>query len=216
MGRDLPLIHELGSKALAYGYGEPRITVGRDAQVSDYAIFVVKDDEPISIGERTIIRAGCTVYYGTVLEEDVRLGHDVFIRERCRVGAGTTIGTKSLLEWSTRVGKNCLVEGNVFLSEGTVVGDDTFIGPMVRTTSDNYMERGSPAYMVEHGKRVALTPVRIGNRVKIGAGVTILPDIKVGDHSVIGAGCVVTEDVSPYSMILAKGVKGEYLRNILD
>lgn len=38
-------------------------------------------------------------------------------------------------------------------------------------------------------------PVRIGNRVRIGAGAIILPGVTIGDDTVIGAGSVVTKDI---------------------
>ena len=38
-------------------------------------------------------------------------------------------------------------------------------------------------------------PIAIGNRVWIGANVTILPGVTIGDEAVIGAGSVVTKDI---------------------
>ena len=46
----------------------------------------------------------------------------------------------------------------------------------------------------EKGYEWAL-PVKIGDKVWIGGGVTILPGVTIGDNSVIGAGSVVTKDI---------------------
>ncbi len=40
-------------------------------------------------------------------------------------------------------------------------------------------------------------PIRIGNRVWLGAGVIVLPGVRIGDDTTIGAGSVVTRDIPP-------------------
>ena len=53
----------------------------------------------------------------------------------------------------------------------------------------------------EKGYEWAL-PVKIGNKVWIGGGVTILPGVTIGDNTVIAAGSVVTQDV-PANVVAA-------------
>jgi len=50
-------------------------------------------------------------------------------------------------------------------------------------------------------------PVKIGNDVFIGAGVTILPGVTIGDKAVIGAGSVVTKDVAPETVVAGNPAK---------
>ena len=40
-------------------------------------------------------------------------------------------------------------------------------------------------------------PVRIGNKVWLGARVTICPGVTIGEGAIVGAGAVVTKDVPP-------------------
>ena len=42
-------------------------------------------------------------------------------------------------------------------------------------------------------------PIRIGNNVWIGCGVTVIGGVTIGNDVVIGAGSVVTRDIPPYS-----------------
>ena len=55
-------------------------------------------------------------------------------------------------------------------------------------------------------------PVKIGNRVWIGANVTILPGVTIGDGAIIGAGAVVTKDISPETT--AAGIPAKEINRI--
>jgi maltose O-acetyltransferase len=72
------------------------------------------------------------------------------------------------------------------------IGDNVMCGPKVQllaaTHSLDPEERNFSG--TELGK-----PITIGNRVWIGAGVTVCPGVTIGDEAVIGAGSVVTRDV---------------------
>jgi acetyltransferase-like isoleucine patch superfamily enzyme len=56
-------------------------------------------------------------------------------------------------------------------------------------------------------------PIRIGNDVWIGYGVTILKGVTVGDSAIVGAGPIVTEDVPLYSIVA--GVPARIIRKRL-
>jgi len=55
-------------------------------------------------------------------------------------------------------------------------------------------------------------PVRIGNRVWLGAGVLVLPGVTIGDDTTIGAGSVVTRDIPP--RVVAVGNPCRVLRSL--
>lgn len=50
-------------------------------------------------------------------------------------------------------------------------------------------------------------PVRIGNRVWLCSGCTIMPGVTIGEGSVVGANAVVTRDVPPRSLVVGSPAK---------
>lgn len=128
------------------------------------------------------------------------------------------------------VGENCYIEppfhanwgcnmhvGKNFYSNFnlTVVDDaDIYIGDSVMIAPNVVIATGTHPICPELREKVYQynLPVRIGNRVWIGAGAIILPGVTIGDDSVIGAGSVVTKDIP--SGVVAVGNPCRVLREI--
>lgn len=97
----------------------------------------------------------------------------------------------------TDCGKNITFGKNVFINSGChfqdqggiVIGDDVLIGHNVIFATLNHnanpMLRGN----------MMSAPIKIGNRVWIGAGAIICQGVTVGDGAIIAAGAVVTKAV---------------------
>jgi acetyltransferase-like isoleucine patch superfamily enzyme len=101
-----------------------------------------------------------------------------------------------------------------------VLGNDVYIGGFVQLHSMGTLEIGDGCVLSEHvyvsdiahGLHPARGPimkqpidskgpVRIGRRVFIGFGSSILPGVTLGDHCVVGTGSVVTRSFPAYSMV---------------
>jgi maltose O-acetyltransferase len=119
-------------------------------------------------------KIGCRVYFEPNL--------------RCEFGFNITIGNDFYANF------DCII-----LDGATVeIGDNVLFGPRVGVYTSNHavdaQERAAGACYAK--------PVRIGNRVWVGAGTHINPGVTVGDDAIIGSGSVVTKNV-PGNVIAA-------------
>ena len=111
-------------------------------------------------------------------------------------------------------GKNITIGKRVFINSGCCfqdqggieIGDDVLIGQQVVIATLNHD--------LNPERRGGMTPkpVKIGNKVWIGAHATILPGVTIGDNSVIAAGAVVTKSV-PANVVVA-GVPAKIIKTI--
>jgi maltose O-acetyltransferase len=130
------------------------------------------------------------------------VGDNVWIEPdfRCEFGKNITIGNDVYVNF-----------GCVILDCGQVeIGDQVLIGPNVGIYDANH------ALDADERMAGALMPGRvvIGNRVWIGGGTIVLPNVTIGDDTVIGAGSVVTHDIP--SGVVAVGNPCRVLRKLTD
>jgi acetyltransferase-like isoleucine patch superfamily enzyme len=100
-------------------------------------------------------------------------------------------------------GKNLTIGKRVFINSGCkfqdqggiTIGDDVLIGHNVVIATLNH------SFDPEHRGDLEPRPVKIGNKVWIGANATILPGVTIGDGAIIAAGAVVTKDVAPRNVV---------------
>jgi acetyltransferase-like isoleucine patch superfamily enzyme len=105
--------------------------------------------------------------------------------------------------FNTDCGKNLILGKRVFINSGCkfqdqgglTIGDDVLIGHNVVIATLNH------AFSPEHRGDLEPQPVRIGNRVWVGANATILPGVTIGDGAIVAAGAVVTKDVAPRTVV---------------
>lgn len=109
------------------------------------------------------------------------------------------------LPFHTDYGFNVKLGDNFFANNGLTlldsglieIGDDVLIAPNVGIyTAGHALD---PELRLRTGAEYT-APVKIGNNVWIGAGVTVCPGVTIGDNSVIGAGSVVTKSIPSDSL----------------
>ena len=109
--------------------------------------------------------------YGCTLRDDVFIGPFVEIQKNVSIGNRTKIQSHSFVCELVSIGSDCVISHGV-----------TFINDLF---SD-----GSPA----NGDQSKWKKTLVGDHVFIGSNATILP-VKICDRVVIGAGSVVTKDI---------------------
>ena len=125
---------------------------------------------------------------------DVKLGQNVTIVEPvnlygCEIGDGCFIGTFVEIQKGVRIGDRCKVQSHSFVCELVTIGNDCVVAHGVMFINDLY-KTGEPA----RGDKALWKETRIGNLVLIGSNATILP-VRVCERVTIGAGSVVTSDI---------------------
>jgi acetyltransferase-like isoleucine patch superfamily enzyme len=126
---------------------------------------------------------------------DVRFGADVTVVEpvnlyECEIGEGCFIGPFVEIQKGVVVGNRTRVQSHTFICELVSVGEDCVIGHGVMFINDLFSE-GGPA----RGRTNLWKSTSIGNHVSIGSNATLLP-VRICDRVVIGAGAVVTRDIT--------------------
>ncbi|WNM27804.1 acyltransferase [Demequina capsici] len=147
--------------------GRSRLTVGRSVALADGVMIDARSKRGVVLGDSvTIDRSAILRGSGTVRQ----------FGEGIRVGERTAIGFANLLHGGG----------------GIEIGRDCLLGPNVVIMSEQHrFERGTTI----REQPGAPAPVRLGDDVWIGAGVTILAGVAIGSRSVVGAGSVVTKDI---------------------
>ena len=98
---------------------------------------------------------------------------------------------------NTKIGKRVFINaGCQFQDQGGItIGDDVLIGPQTIIATLNH----DP----DPNKRGGMIPkpVKIGDKVWLGARVTICPGVTICEGAIVGAGAVVTKDVPPRTVV---------------
>ena len=150
---------------------------------------------PLSIGDNCIIGAGAVIYAGSTLGTNTLVGDNAFIRDRCRIGHHVIVGSHVTLENDVSVADYSKLQTGVYLCAWCTIEEYCFIGPCVVTTNDNYMGR-TERRLKERGG----CTIRRGAR--IGANVTLLPNVEVGAEAFVAAASVVTRNVPPATVVM--------------
>jgi len=109
----------------------------------------------------------------------------------------------------------------IWIGAHTYINRNTFLDAIESLTIGQYCAIGPGCYITDHDPGTDLKfaplqqpmiakPIKIGNRVWIGANVTILKGVTIGDDAIVGAGSVVTKDIPEKA--IAVGTPAQVLR----
>ena len=126
--------------------------------------------------------------------KDVTFGANVTIIEPvnlygCTIGDDCFIGPFVEIQKDVVVGKKCRIQSHAFICELVTIGDNCFISHGAMFINDLF-QIGAPAA----GRKDLWKSTVIGNDVSIGTHATIMP-VRIADRVVVGAGAVVTKDL---------------------
>lgn len=95
--------------------------------------------------------------------------------------------------YNIEIGENFYANHNMIILDGGKVtfGDNVFVAP-----NCGFYTAGHPLDTDRRNAGLEYAyPIKVGNNVWIGAGVSVLPGVTIGNNTVIGAGSVVTKDI---------------------
>lgn len=150
---------------------------------------------PLTIGDNALIGAGAVLYAGSALGSHCLLGDHAFVRELCRIGDRVIIGAHVTVESEVSIGSDTKIQTGAYLAAWTTIEEHCFIAPCVVTSNDNFMGRTEARFAQRGGPTI-----RRGARV--GANVTLLPNVEVGVEAFVAAGSLVTRDVPPGKLVM--------------
>lgn len=130
------------------------------------------------------------------------IGTDVYFEPnfRCEFGYNISIGDHFYANFDC-----VMLDGG-----GIGIGDHVLFGPRVGIYTSNH---AVDAWERANGACYA-RPVKIGNRVWVGAGVHINPGVTIGDNTIIGSGSVITKNIP--ANVIAAGVPCKVIREITE
>lgn len=149
----------------------------------------------LHVGPASIVGTGAVIYRGTTIGDHTMIGDHAFVRDRCDIGSHVIVGSHVTIENEVRIGDFTKLQTGVYLCAWVTIEDHCFIAPCVVTTNDNFMGRTERRFAARGG-----CTIRHGARV--GANVTLLPNVEVGSEAFVAAGAIVTRDVPPATLVM--------------
>ena len=177
--------------------------LGQQPLKSPISTRKTKNQPPLIIEDNCVIGSLVCISAGNTIKRGVMIGDHVSIREGNIIGEYTIIGKGVTIEYDTNIGSYTKIMNSSHITGNAIIGNHVFIGPMVTTMNDKYMD------VV---KNIELKGPIIHDYSLIGSNSTLLPGVEIGEYAVIGAGAVVTSNIPAHA--LAIGVPAKIVRQV--
>lgn len=165
-----------------------------------------------SVLQREMFETRCRLHEYNNLPPDEVEKREELLHRLVDIGKGGVVLSPFHCDYGyhIHIGDNFFANVNFVILDGAdvTIGNNVFVAPNV-----GIYTAGHPlaVKLRNSGLEYAL-PVKIGDNVWIGAGVSILPGVEIGNNTVIGAGSVVTHNIP--SGVLAFGNPCRVVRQI--
>lgn len=175
------------------------VRLGRNVVIEDFCVIgrppsgAADGEHSTEIGDDSVIRSHTVIYAGTKTGARFQTGHAACIREFNRIGSDVSVGTHSVIEHRVLIEDRVRIHSQAFVPEFCHLKAGSWLGPKTTLTNARYPQ--SPRAKEE------LKGVVVGERAKVGAGVTVLPGVSIGTEAVVGAGSVVVKDVGERQVV---------------
>ncbi len=159
---------------------------------------------PVVVARGARIRSGTYIEGPVVIGEDSDIGPNCFLRPYTSVGSEVRIGNacevkNSIVLSRTHIGHLSYV-GDSILGEGCNLGAGTVTANL--RFDDKNVKVIVKSQLCDSGRRKF--GVVLGDRVKTGINVSMMPGVKIGHDSWIGPNTALTRDVEPNTFVVQK------------
>jgi len=195
------------------------LDIGRPWDLLEANRRILDITEPYVLGD---IESGAKLIGAVTVAEEARVRSGAYIEGPVFIDKGADVGPNCYVRPYTSIGKNvrignaCEIKNSVIM-DGTHVGHLSYVGDSIigencnlgaGTTIANLRFDSKTVKVMIKGKpqdsgRTKLGVI-LGDNVKTGVNVSLMPGVKVGNDSWIGAGVVVYKDVPSKSFLLLK------------
>ena len=155
--------------------------------------FTEGDWHPVWNGEPYKVESGAVIYPDCKIGEGSIIGANAVLRPHTKIGHHSIFGTSSVSEGYNEIGNYTTIHAQCHITQGVTIGDNVFIAPFFIATNTPSITMGKHG---TEGTFAAQTyPCIIGNNVRIGANVRVIPGITIGNGAWIDQDCLITHDV---------------------
>ena len=154
-----------------------------------------KNEEPLVIGDNSVIRSQSIFYTGSKFGENLVTGHRVSVREGVNAGSNLQLGTLTDVQGDCLIGDYVRMHSNVHIGKYSKIGNYVWIFPYVVLTNDPH-----PPSNVTKG-------VVIEDYVVISTMSVVLPGVIVRKDTLVGAHSLVSKNTNEGTLVAGSPAK---------
>jgi UDP-3-O-[3-hydroxymyristoyl] glucosamine N-acyltransferase len=185
---------------------ESGVTIGNGVEIFPGA-YIGKEPKgagatsrPLSFNRKILIHDNCSIgpnsviYYDVEIGKNTLIGDNASIREQVKIGEFCILSRGVTVNYNTQIGNRTKIMDLTHITGNCQIGDDVFISVLVATTNDRAI--GHLEYEEDR-----IQGPKISNKVAIGAGANILPNVHIGEGVIVAAASVVNKDIPAGKMV---------------